>query len=345
MWPYSFLNDTGEPVGYNIDLLKLIFNELDIPYRIKLKPKQEALNDLKAGRADLMCTMAAHYHDEYAKYSKNVIQIFTPSILHRKDEPVTIKTLDDLATHRVIVHINSYCHHLMIDHGWEKNAIPYDDMQEAVQFVHNNKGSQIVWNTVSLKWLLQKFNYDDLELTPVNIPHGEYKFLSNDERLLEQIDSVFVQLNSAGRLQPIQNKWLYPEHKDTGIPSWVWYVVVALLVVLVCSLAYFVSYQLYERKMTKNLRRSNDRLSLILSTSKVHIRLFDIGKRMVSSIAPDGKRTTDPLSPYIGQYYLNPEYYERLCDVLDEMASQKKDHVTLELQAVSRTSFPSTYRC
>ena len=63
LWPYVFLNENGEPVGYNIDLLRMIFNELDIPYRIKLKPTQDALNDLKAGHADLMCGMDAHFHN------------------------------------------------------------------------------------------------------------------------------------------------------------------------------------------------------------------------------------------------------------------------------------------
>ena len=91
LWPYVFLNENGEPVGYNVDLVKMIFKELDIPYRIKLKPTQDALNDLKAGRADLMCGMDAHFHNEYAKYGKSVIQIFTHSVVHRKDEPVRVK--------------------------------------------------------------------------------------------------------------------------------------------------------------------------------------------------------------------------------------------------------------
>lgn len=334
LWPYSFLNDTGEPVGYNIDLLRLIFKELDIPYRVKLKPKQEALKDLKAGRADLMCTMGEHYHNEYAKFSKSVIQIFTASIVHHKNEPVLIRNVDDLATQRVIVHLNSFCHHLMMDHGWEKNAIPYDDMQEAVQYVHNHPGSQIVWNTMSLKWLLHKFGYDDLELTPVNIPNGEYKFLSNDERLLEQIDSVFAQLNSTGRLQPLQEKWFYPEHEDTGIPSWVWHVVVALFIIIVLFLVYYVFYSFYERKMTRSVRRSNDRLSLILNTSKVHIWLYDIANRTVSSIGSKGRQTPSPLSPQFDSFYMLPEDYERLCSLLKEMADQKKERETMEFRVV-----------
>lgn len=334
LWPYSFLNDTGEPVGYNIDLLRLIFKELDIPYRVKLKPKQEALNDLKAGRSDLMCTMGEHYHEPYARFSKSVIQIFTASIVHHKDEPPAVKTISDLSSHKIIVHANSYCHHLMMDYGWEKNAIPYDDMQEALQYVHNHPGSQIVWNTVSLKWLLHKFGYDDLELTPVNIPHGEYKFLSNDDRLLEQIDSVYAQLNSTGRLQPLQNKWFYPELKDTGIPSWVWYVVVALLVIIVLFLVYYGIYRLYERKMMEDARRTNNRLSLILSTSKVHIWLFDINTKTITNIAPNGKRYNFPLSPNIGESYLIPEDYERLRSLIRKVTDQEMEHGSTAVQTV-----------
>ena len=338
LWPYSFVNDTGEPTGFNIDLLKLICKELNIPYRIKLKPTQDALDDLKAGTSDLMFAMDANFHNEYAQYGKSVIQIFTHSVVHRKDEPAAVKSVNDLAKQRVLVHTGSFSHHLMIDRGWGKNAIPYNDMQEAVQYVHNHAGNQIVWNTISLKWLLHKFGYDDLELIPVNIQHGEYKFMSNDPRLLQQMDSVFAILNSTGRLQPIQNKWFYPERKETGIPSWVWHIVNALVVVIIAFLIYYISYRFYERKMTTSVRRSNNRLSLILNTSKVHIWLFDIAGRMLTSIVPDGKRITIPLSPNFEQYYIVPEDFERLCNLLGEMAGQKKERETLEIQAVRKTN-------
>ena len=332
LWPYAFLNDVGEPVGYNIDLLKLIFKELDIPFRIKLKPTKSALEDLKAGRADLMCGMDAHFHNEYGQYGKSVIQIFTHGVVHQKGEDVLIKTVDDLAKHRVIVHDGSFSHHLMIQRGWGHNAIPYNDMQEAIQYAHNNKGTQIVWNTLSLKWLRYKFQYDNLEQTPVNVPHGEYKFMSNNPRLLEQLDSVYAYLNSTGRLQPIQNKWFYPERQDTGIPSWVWYVVAVMLVLIVSFLIYYISFRIYERRVTKNVYRSNNRLSLILNTSKVHIWLFEIANRTVSSMDPEGKKATIPLSPYFFQYYILPEDYERLCSVLDEIASQRKERETMEIR-------------
>lgn len=334
LWPYAFLNEAGEPVGFNIDLLRLLCNELDIPYRVKLKPTKEALEDLKTGRADLMCGMDAHFHNEYATYGNSVIHIFTHSVVHKKNEPVLIKTIDDLAHHRVIVHDGSFSHHLMIQNGWGANAIPYDDMQEAVQHAHGVEGTQIVWNTLSLKWLLRKFHFDDLELTPVNIPHGEYKFMSNNLQLLHRLDSVFTNLNSTGRLQPIQNKWFYPERTETGIPSWIWRVIIVMAVIIAVFLAYYIGYRIYERRMSQNVRRTNNRLALILTTSKVHIWLFDIAKRTISSLDNDGNRVVIPLSPNFFQYYMNPEDYEKLCDVLRQLALQEKEKDTLEVRCM-----------
>ena len=77
LWPYSFLNAEGEAVGYNIDLVKLILDELDIPYTIKLKPTKKALEDIRDGRADLMLAMDAPYHQQYGHFGRSVVQIFT----------------------------------------------------------------------------------------------------------------------------------------------------------------------------------------------------------------------------------------------------------------------------
>ena len=154
LWPYTFLNEAGDPVGYNIDLLKLIMKRLDIPYIVKLKPTSQALKDLKAGHADLMCGMAANFHDEFAKYGKSIIQLFTHSLVHQKGETPAVKGIEDLANHRVLVHQGSFSHHLMIEHGWDNNAVPYNDMQEAIQKAHISPNSQVLWNTMSLKWII-----------------------------------------------------------------------------------------------------------------------------------------------------------------------------------------------
>ena len=324
LWPYAFLNENGEPVGYNIDLLKLIFKELDIPYIIKLKPTNEALNDLKTGQADLMCGMDAHFHDDYAMYSKSVLQLFTHSIVHQKGIKAVIHEVEDLANYRVIVHNGSFSHHLMIRKGWGKNAIPYDDMQEAVQKAHLDANSQIVWNTLSLKWLIHKFQFDNLELSPVDVQHGEYKFMSNNPRLLQRIDSVYTILRSQDRLAYIQNKWFYPERQDTGIPSWVWRLAILLALGAFASLIYYVIYRQREKKMKILLHSNNNRMALILNTSKVRIWIYHVASRTVTPL--DEKGNPMPSYPSVDFFrQTTPSDFERLSNALASISSQKEE--------------------
>ena len=337
LWPYAFLNEKGEAVGYNIDLLRLIFKELNIPYTIKLKPTSQALNDLKAGRADLMCGMDAHFHDDYAMYGKSVLQLFTHSIVHQKGVKPVIHDVEDLARNRVIVHGGSFSHHLMIRRGWGGNAIPYDDMQEAVQKAHLDPGSQIVWNTLSLKWLIHKFQFDNLELTPVNIQHGEYKFMSNNPVLLQRIDSVYTILRSEDRLQAIQNKWFYPEHSDTGIPSWVWKLAILLALGVLAILTYYVIYRQREKKIKKALQIDNNRLALILSTSKVRIWIYHVQSRMVTPFDENGQPLPNlPSVEFFRQ--VSPADFEHLSLALASIAKQEKESATLDLMGKDNVS-------
>ena len=94
---------------------------------------------------------------------------------HIKGKPTEIKTFRDLGKEgvKVIVNPNSMSYHLMMDYGWGENAIPSSDLREVIQQVSAHEDGQIVWNTLSLKWLMNRYHIDNLQLTPVNMPHGE----------------------------------------------------------------------------------------------------------------------------------------------------------------------------
>ena len=333
LWPYTFLNEEGEAVGYNIDLLKMIFHELNIPYIIKLKPTLAALSDLKEGKSDLMCGIEADFHNEYSQYGQTVIQIFTHSILHQKDDPVQIKKLNDLSAHHVIVHRRSFSHHLMIQHGWKNNAIPYDDMKDAVQLAHHKKGYQVLWNTMSLKWLTQTMHFENMELSPINIPHGEYKFMSNNPCLLNQIDSVYALLDSSGELEAIKNKWFYPEYKDSGIPEWIWQVVGLMVLIIAVALFYIWAYRRIERRMTYEIRRSNKRLANILQTSGVSIWIVHVPTRSVSRLDEQGQVVDKDMSMRFFFDHLQPADTRRVMEALTAIAGRKEKQVTLDVMA------------
>ena len=332
LWPYVYLNDSGEPEGYNIDLLKLICKELNIPYTIKLKPTAEALKDLRRGRADLMMGMAANFHDEYAKYSKTVIQLFTHSVVYPKEKPLKVRSISDLAHNRVIVHEGSFSHHLMQDCGWGENAVGYDDMKEAVLKANIQRELPIVWNTLSLKWLLTTFQIEDMGIEPINIPAGEYRFMSNNVELLASIDSVYSILQARDQLQPLQNKWFYPERVEPGIPDWVWILAVVLMVGLLLFFIYYIWLHLRERRVTALTRKANDRLSIILQASGVQTFIYETATQTFFVLGNDGKPLRKyPLDAFCA--YLIPEDRVRFREFIRQVSLGEVEEQRFTLKA------------
>ena len=341
LWPFSYLNDEGQPEGFNIDLVEILLKELNIPYVIHLKSQQEALDDLKAGKADLTLGLAAGFHDAYGHYGRHTITLFTQSVVTPKKNSIEIETFRDLGKDglKVIVSDSSLCHHLMLDYGWSNNAVISRDMKKSIQQVSVDEKGQIVWNTISLKWLIKRYHLDNLEITPVNMPHGEYRFMSNDQHLLDRLDEAYTGLHIKDEIEPIENKWLYPEHQEKEAPGWLWVLIGIASLLLVTAIVYFVSYQQRIRRITNTNKQLNRRLALINETTKVRIWTYDVNDQEFAWRNENGRVAYTYTMEEFAQRY-SEEDFKHLKDALDRLISQHKDakgheeeEVTLELKA------------
>ena len=349
LWPYSFLNDNGDPDGFNIDLIRLMMKDLNIPYVIRLKPSSEAYHDLKEGKSDLMLGLAQGFHDEFGMYSKNAVTLFTQSVVTPMNKPVEIKAFRDLGKPglKVIVNDSSLCHHLMIDYGWGANALPDKDIGEAIQRVSAKGEGQIVWNTLSLKWLINRYHIDDLELTPVNMPHGEYKFMSNNQQLLDKLDEAYTRLYTNDKIQPLQDKWFYPERQNMDEPTGMWYLLGGGLLLLVFMVVYVISYRIQDRKIRLENIKRNNRLALILQTSQVHIWTYDIKTNQFSWHNDNGQVAYTYSIEEFSQRYSREDFVslksalEKLAETRKTDEEEEEKEIELNLRAKDLETIPA----
>ena len=164
LYPYSYINNHGEPEGYFIDLIDLLMKELGIPYVIELKPQKEALKDMNAGKADLTIGLGGIYHKQFGHYGRISLVLLTQSLVTPQKAEVKVKKLSDLKNEKVTVQDSSICHHLMVDYGWDHHAIPISDIAPAIRQVNKSGKGQIVWNTLSLEWLIKHYELKDVTL-------------------------------------------------------------------------------------------------------------------------------------------------------------------------------------
>ena len=331
LWPYVFLNENGEPDGYNIDLLKMIFKELDIPYEIRLRPTLEAQKDLKEHKSDLMLRMDADFARHNSLYGKTIVQIFTHSLVKPKGQAVNARNGKELSRYPVIVHDKSFSHYKLMESGWAKEIIPYDNMKEAIQNVSTENNGIILWNSMSLKWLMTKYHTDNLEIIPFDFPYGEYKFFANDHHLLNQLDSVYSILRANDRLTAIQNKWFYPERQETGIPSWIWDMVKFFTILAVGILVYYTFFKIRERKMTQKINKENQRLSLIMKTSNVMFCTYNVSSQYFTVMDSSGHAERSySLLEYSHRF--DPNDFTNLTDGLRNVIEGKSETVTIQLK-------------
>jgi len=332
LWPYVFNDDEGNPSGYNVELLKMIFEELDIPYEIHLKPTSKALEDLKTGKSDLMLGMVANFHDEYTLYyGKNVIQLFTHSVAHPKDALQRVHQVEDLASQQVIVHDGSFSHHLMEDRGWGSNAIPYGDMDKAIQLVSADGSGQVLWNTMSLKWLIHKYHADNLMLSPVDMPSGDYRFMANDKLLLELLDNTFSRLKASEKLLPLERKWFYPEEApNEGWPDWLLYLLGGIGIATVILIVDSLVYRMREQRVTKESRRNNARLALILKNSQMKIWTYDVNKNTFLWYG-NNSRNKKALSVHEFSKNYHSKDFEHLMDGINKLMNKEESSIKLEM--------------
>ncbi len=288
VWPYTFCTENGEEMGYNIDLVKAVMEKLDIPYIVKLKKRSEVLNDLKEGRADLTLGMDAPFNRPYGKFGKVLVHLFTHSVVWPVGQPQRIFKLSDLSHEKVYVHNSSYSHHLMQTYGCQGHAIPVDNMKEGILQLSEKEEGQMLWNTASLKGLIHMYGIENLQIASIDMKDGEYKFMSNDEHLLELVDQAYNELDMEGHLTPLQGKWFYPEVDIAVAPSWLW--TILNVGVVLTALLIILTAWVYRRghKAVKQTRMRTRRLALVMHVSHVSIWLFNVKERKFTWLDKDG---------------------------------------------------------
>lgn len=309
--PYAFINENGQPDGFNIDLVKLMMNRLGIPYTIKLKQSPRNFEDLENHKADLTIGIKAFYHDKYGQYNNNILSLFTHSVARAKDKEAKIKTWGDLRNNKVMVHDNSFSHNMMKRDGLGDNAIPVNDMKGALIKLNETGEGAILWNSMTMRTIISNNKLDNIRLTSVNMKYGEYHFMAQDSTLLARLDSIYDEITASEEVLALRKKWFYPEAKVTGIPNWLWYVVYTLAAVIVCMLAYNFFYRYRERKARRESERQTTQLELLLKSGNYRIWTYDIQQEKFRSLTIKGEGL-DEYNTRAFSMFFHPDDFARI---------------------------------
>lgn len=341
-YPYTYINDKGEPDGYNVALVKLLLDELKIPYVIKLKPFREVLADLKSGQCDLTFGLPAMTNSDYGQYGHTSIALLTQSVATPKNNDVAIKTFHDLSNpdNKVTVSEHSTCLDLMNDYGWADNAIVSKDMINEMIKLNDTQQGQVVWNTAALRWIIREKRLNNLMVTPVNMPHMDYKFLSRNQKLLNLLDKTYSKLYTDDKMEALESKWFYPDRTPLSSPQWHTTLAIAGILLLAVAALLLVWFVVQYRRIHSKQAQLSTQLSQIENIGLLRIWSYKVKNHKFYYYNEKGHVIVTYSFDVFSHRYSREDFW-KLREALERLTSRHKDahgheeqKITLELQAI-----------
>lgn len=250
--PYEYSNDKGEPEGYNIDVLKAILNELEIPHIFMLKEWSQAVKMFDAGEADLLIEpfYNRYQYNQKVCYSRKTLAPYKVKIAYRRGtKPITKLSQmgnDDKLT------LKKYDYSTFIILGRndiDKKRLRFWSPKISLQELNSGRYQYFVWGEWPLQRMIKELNLHNIELSDIDIPAGDMRFASHNQRLIDELDDQFARMEQSGTIHKMQNKWFHPEKNDDDASP-------VVLIVILLSLAVAVTIFIANRVMAARIKRS-----------------------------------------------------------------------------------------
>jgi len=253
--PFEFLSSDGTPAGYNIEILDLILDRLEIPHEFQMYEWHESTHLFEQRKADLIHALGFYYKMRPYNMTKKYVNYYNLRTVRRLDTP-PLKRLSRLGSDdKLMLKKNDYAS-LKIDEMKERQfAVDYASAKDGVAGVRSGRYKYYVWGEIPLANKIQELGLDSLILEEIDIPAGELHIVGYDQYIIDLIDDQYTRLEQAGELQEIYDKWFRPErvHDDASPVTLVLIIGLSAAVLLILLLVH-----LTRRRVMKAVQRSID---------------------------------------------------------------------------------------
>ena len=281
--PYEFRNDNGEPDGYNVEVLNLVLDKLNIPHQFVMQEWYQATKTFEDHHADLIHALAGFYSRYPYVMTQNMITYYPLKSVRRKSQKPLTKISQLSADDTLMVKNNDYAA-LSIQQMDPQFTIEYRSPKEALTAIRNGRDSYYIWGELPIKMKIREFGLDSLVLDDTDIPAGELRIIGYDQELINAIDDTFARLEQSGDLEVIHDKWYYPEriHNDSSPIS-----LFALAGSIIAIIIGFLLSRLIRNRVKNATNRSadiNSMMSQALKMGSLHVTEYDIEKDQFRNI-------------------------------------------------------------
>jgi polar amino acid transport system substrate-binding protein len=207
--PYEFLDDAGQPAGFNVDLTRAIAEVMGMRVQIRLGGWAEMRRGLHDGTIDALQGMS-HSEDR-----ARVVDFAPPSTVvnhaifaREAEHPVT--TLEELRGHRTALHRAGIMDDVLTKMGLGADLVRTDTPADALRALASGKAQYAVVAVVPGTYIIRQFRLTNVHAVAIGVATQRYGFAvrKGNGELLSRFTEGLAILKETGRYQEIRQKWL-----------------------------------------------------------------------------------------------------------------------------------------
>lgn len=282
--PFEYINDKGEPEGFNIDLINALMEELKYTgYKIRLVGTDTMLDAIKEGTADIILGRI------YASGVQEDLSLGLPltmiNIVLVCREGDAYETLREIKGKQVIVQNNSWSYNFLKDEKITDNIIAVENLASGFKMLSAGEGDVIIGNELVIYHYLRKLNIRHLHITKLELGPLKYSLAVNpgSEELLHQLNSAAQRLKSNGIYDTIYDKW-FGVFEAWHIKKIIYISFIILSAAIFLLLLFLWILRKQVKKATRLLLNSNQELEMAIDAGKISAWTYNITTRTISSL-------------------------------------------------------------
>lgn len=207
--PFSFIDQTGNLTGFDIDLIDEVFKRLALAYRIENMPFESLLPQMQFGSVDMIAAGMSPTPERAARiiFSDAYLQADPLTIVSLAAHN-TINSIEDLAGKIVAVN-QGYVADMKLSERPEIVLLRLPSISDAILALQHGKADAFVTGARTVKPLKDTLGETDLQVTPIE-QMQEITALGISKKLphlAERVNTMLQQMRDDGTLTMLQEKW------------------------------------------------------------------------------------------------------------------------------------------
>jgi len=287
--PYEFLDEEGNPSGFNVDLIHAIAREMDLDVEIQLAPWTEIRDGLLKGNIDLIQGMFySHERDLLFDFTQPHAMSHYVTVV-RKEAGKPPESVADLKAFVTAVEDGDIMHEFAIENGLKDQIKIYHNQEECLAALLQKEVDCALVARQTVLYLIEKNNWIDLSVGQHPFIALEYCFAvqQNNRELMNLFSEGLTIIEKSGEYRDIYEKWLgvYPDITTDWykIFRYISYVTIPLIIIILGAVLWVNLLRKQVALRTRELQESKENLQDILDSVVFGVMIIGFDKTIYRS--------------------------------------------------------------